>query len=376
MSTVSFSVRAALCWALLLLAGCVDPYMPDAITVPTNYLVVDGFINCNGVSEIKLSRTYNISASTPPPRVSLATVYVEEESGPRYLLRESPVGTYTSSALVLNRAKRYRLRITTNGGSDYASEFVPAKFTPRIDSISWKAEDTGVGIRVNSHDASGTTQYYKWDYEETWEFAPLVNPILEYANGQIIPIRTRYPQRCWRNASSTAITQAKTTNLSQDVVSNFLLLTLPPNAERLRYKYSILVRQYAQTREEYAYWDLLKKNTENIGTLFDPLPSQLTGNIRCLSNPEEPVLGFIGAHSVEEKRIFIDRLRLPFPWRMLSGYEDCYPPDTVKAPQSVYNVLEAGLIPVFLSSAGYVVSTVDCVDCRRRGTATRPAFWQ
>jgi hypothetical protein len=39
---------------LLSLGGCVEPYLPEVVDAPTNYLVVDGFINGNGVTRIKL----------------------------------------------------------------------------------------------------------------------------------------------------------------------------------------------------------------------------------------------------------------------------------------------------------------------------------
>ncbi|MEJ7664694.1 MAG: DUF4249 family protein [Hymenobacter sp.] len=58
-----------------------------------------------------------------------------------------------------------------------------------------------------------------------------------------------------------------------------------PPSSKLYYLYSILVRQYALTPEEFAYWDKLRKNTENLGTLFDPLPSQLSGNVHRLTMP-------------------------------------------------------------------------------------------
>jgi len=205
-------------------------------------------------------------------------------------------------------------------------------------------------------------------------------------------VRTRndpYPNRCWRSTASTGIKIGKTTNLNQDVVSNYVLHTLPDSTELLYYKYSILVRQYGMTRAEYDYWDLLKKNTESIGTLFDPLPSQLTGNVHCLSNIDELALGFVGVHSVTEKRIFIRRTQLPRDWPLSSGYEDCLTPIEVRneppAPSwgdflentfSSYSIIPVKEIIEGGSVTGYIVATPDCLDCRRRGTDVRPSFWQ
>jgi hypothetical protein len=130
------------------------------------------------------------------------------------------------------------------------------------------------------------------------------------------------------------------------------------------------------------YWEQLQKNTENIGTLFDPLPSQLTGNITCLNDAQEIALGYVGAHTVSEKRIFIAPSELPRTWRPLTGYESCIPPDTVD-PADIHTVFGFGkVVPVKAAYdvkgvfKGYTSGTRDCVDCRLRGTAIRPSFWQ
>jgi hypothetical protein len=377
MRVLSFAARVALMWGfMLLLAGCIDPYLPDTISLSRSYLVVDGFINSNGVTTITLSRTYNISSTAAAPTEAQAALYIEEEGGARYALSEGVRGTYTSAPLVLNTAKRYRLRVNTAAGKEYVSDFVPAKTTPPIDNVVWQADDSGLGIYVNSHDATGTTQYYRWEYEETWEIMPLLEPEIEYVNRRIQPITTPYPTVCWPSTKSTSISLSKTTSLSRDVIANYLLRSLPTTSDRLFHKYSILVKQHAQTREEYAYWELLRKNTENIGTLFDPLPSQLTGNVHCLNDEAELALGYIGAHTVEEKRIFIRRAELPGTWRLLTGYESCIPPDTARMIRDLNAVFSGGRIPLTQVPGGYATTTVDCVDCRKRGSAVRPAFWQ
>ena len=49
-----------------------------------------------GVSTIRLSRTFALAAKAAPPAETRATVYIEDEAGTRLLLREGTVkGTYT-----------------------------------------------------------------------------------------------------------------------------------------------------------------------------------------------------------------------------------------------------------------------------------------
>ena len=342
--------------------------------------MVDGFINSQGVSTIALTRTYAIASAAAPPTETKATVYVEEDAGPRYTLREGTAGTYTSDNLTLNPARKYRLHLTTKAGQEYASDFVPVKTTPAIDTVSWTAANNELTVSVSSHDANRATQYYRWEYVETWEIASPYSPTIEYTANQIRPITVYYPTVCWSTNVSGFIQLATTTSLSQDVVANYPLQRLPNTSPQLLRKYSILVRQHALTKEEYAYWDLLRKNTESIGTLFDPQPSQLTGNVHCLSTPAELALGYIGVHSLVEKRIFISRAQLPKSWVPLSGYESCLPPDTVRVGDEEafgFNQL-LPIMPAYKKGdlIGYTASTRDCIDCRTRGSSVRPSFWR
>jgi len=395
MRALSFFVRATLLWCVALaLPGCIDPYMPDAISSTRSYLVVDGFINSRGITTIILSRTYDIAANGTAPVEARATLSIEEEGGTRHTLPESAVrGTYTSAALTLNPTKKYRLHILTSTGKEYASNYVGFKNTPPIDDITWRTSATGLNIYVNTHDDTRQTQYYRWEYEETWEINSPYKPVVEYKNGKMQDITVPYPSACWVTSKSSDVKISNTTRLSQDVVSDYLLRSYSTTADRLRNRYSILVKQYGQTQEEYQYWELLKKNTENIGTLFDPLPAQLTGNVRCLNDDAEITLGYIGVHSVEQKRIFISRPELPGTWAIQSGYESCVPPDSIwidrpapplPIPAQVYQAAfgsSSGYLPIEPIYGptgvfqGYTAASKDCIDCRTRGTAVKPSFW-
>jgi hypothetical protein len=391
MSPPFLAARLALLWCLVLLAGCTDAYLPDEIKAPPGYLVVDGFLNSQGTTTIKLSRTFALASKAAAPAETKATAYVEEEGGPRYLLREAPLGTYTSAALTLNPAKRYRLHLTTQGGKEYASDYVPAKTTPAM-RVEARPESTELAVYVNARDPANTTHYYRWEYDETWEIRPLYAPTMEYVNRAMRYIVVPFPRACWGNAPSTAVKLYSTTSLSQDVVSDFQVNRLPTNSERLHNGYSILVRQYALTKEEYDYWELLRKNTEAIGSLYDPQPVQLTGNVRCLNGPD-PALGCVGAHSLVEQRIFVRPQDVPAAWKPLSGYEKCARPDSISLyprgiipPPKPEEILYAafgdpsylpitsfeGTIP---GATGFYGAPRDCIDCRTRGTAAKPSFW-
>ncbi len=162
------------------------------------------------------------------------------------------------------------------------------------------------------------------------------------------------------------------------MLQNAALLFIPASSPKLRIKYSLLVKQYAQSPEAYAYWQTLQKNTEQLGSLFDPLPSQAAGNLHCLTNPAEPVLGFLDGYSTEERRVFIDRpAELPLN-AVVTGYEYC-PLDTIpkdRQPLSAFLGPGGGYAAIANIGGGrYTATAVSCADCRAIGTTTKPAYW-
>ncbi|RYY19333.1 MAG: DUF4249 domain-containing protein [Cytophagaceae bacterium] len=373
---------------LLLVSGCVDRFQPDVVSTSQRYLVVDGLINLRGVTTVQLARTRSLSTPAPLAEAK-ATVTIRDEAGTSYPLTEQAPGTYASAALTLDASRRYQLRLRTAAGREYASDLVAGKLTPPIDQLSWALERNGVQLYVDAHDATNNTRYYRWTYQETWQFQTPYYSEFVYANNAVLR-RTDNIQTCWRTAGSTDIALGSTIRLSQDVVSKYPLLLRPGNSDRFRIKYSLLVQQYAQSAEEYAYWEKLKKNTESLGTLFDPLPTQLTGNVHGLTDASELVVGYVGASSMSEKRFFIDRSEFPAGTNFLTGYEkQCETPDTVYLPTHYTPVRPFSLamgftqeyIPLHESLdskgvlEGYTRSLGLCADCRLRGTNVKPSFW-
>ena len=115
--------------------------------------------------------------------------------------------------------------------------------------------------------------------------------------------------------------------------------------------------------------------------LDDAQPSQLRGNIKSRNDSSEIVVGFIGASTVTEKRIFITADQLP-PARPVSYYEDCIRDTIPNNPDAIMEEYADGtMLPFdYLYGAGGIVgiigSTRYCVDCRLKGgTNIKPSFW-
>ena len=370
--------RAALILVVAMTA-CLEPYSPPEIKDDVNILVVDGFINTtNNSSQVYLSKAVPLSYNGETQTVSNAFVQVEEENGSSYILQESEPGSYSLTNMNLNPAKRYRLSVRTNNDSNYFSDYVDLVATSQIDSITWhpSRQQPGIDIFVNTHDDSGKSKYHRWTFEETWLYRSNYGASYKIVSGQV-EWNELDISRCFHNKPSTEIHVGSTVQLATDIIRNFPLVFIPVLSQKVSVKYSILVKQQSLTKDAYNFWTQLKKSTESLGGLFDPLPSQVLGNMYSENNSAEPVLGYFSGGQTSEKRIFIQFNELPPELRLVMP-ANC-PMDTI-AIADIRNYPNMFLINSYGSPfpLGYIKSDGhNCMDCRDDGgVLQRPDFWE
>lgn len=392
------SVYILLSMVVILWYSCRKPYNPKPITTTINYLVVEGAINTTDSTIIKLSRTVPLSSKAGSTPELGASVTILSSAGSNYSLFETGKGFYKSPILNLDPSAKYALKIMTIDGKVYQSDFVPVKNSPPIDSVYYKTANTsnpGLHIFADTHDPSNNTRYYRWDFNDTYLYHSAFYSGLYLSQ---IPQDTVLPRnpanqiyQCWRSDTSTNILINSSAKLAKDVISENEIYFIPSTSEQISDRYSILVKQYALTPDAYNYFQELKKNTEQLGSIFDAQPSELPGNIHCVTNPSEPVLGYMTAGSPSEKRVFIDNRVLP-AWLAITPYTGCkLDTDLYAQPVgfSIQNYVQAFIYssmetpistivsspPALPKTLGYTASTPVCVDCTLRGTNQRPSFW-
>lgn len=362
---------------VLLAFGCLDPYESPVSDLETDLLVVDGFLNSSkGEAVVKLTKATALATTGVAPVVEKAEVRIEGESGGVYSLVERSPGNYTGTGFSISTDQRYQLYIRTAAGKEYYSDLVELKQSPSLDSITWKPKPEGITIFANAHDVSGSTRFYQWVFTETWEYTSKYTSFLKLVNGiPVLRSTEEFIYLCWNTERSSQLLLGSTEQLSEDIVSEYPLISIPRGSPKLSRKYSILVQQRALTEEAYNFWLELEKTTENLGGLFDPMPSRVSGNIHNINDLSEPVLGYFSGGSVQEKRIFIEFYDLP-------EYLLYVPPSSCILDSLTFSevrVMGPGylLSNVDFDTGLYTRSTVECLDCRAAGgTVTKPAFWE
>ena len=391
---------------VIIAGGCKKPYNPPAIALAGSYLVVEGVINSGPDSTfIKLSKTVKLSNANVINPVLGAAVAVQSDQNIIYPLTEAAKGYYVSPGLNLNSSHNYRLSIKT-GNEQYYSDYVPVVNSPPIDSLSFKVIDTGVNVYSATHDPTNTIKYYRWDYTETWIIHPKYDSHF-ISNGDTVLPRTVSQQvyTCWRTDTSNVIVLGSAAKLAKAVIFDNPVTSLPALSPKIANEYSILVRQYALTADAYDFWVNLKKNTEQLGSIFGAQPSQINGNIHSVTNPSEPVIGYVSVGSIASQRLFISTEQLPAFGSPNENYppdcqlaENCCsyiyiprgtfgpPGDTINQVNEFINYNKGAtfiLIPIdpLLGGPpipGYTASEPKCVDCtvQKGATNKEPAYWK
>ncbi|MGC3946929.1 MAG: DUF4249 domain-containing protein [Chryseolinea sp.] len=372
---------------LIFCLACIDPYAPDSLAIDYGILVIDGYFVPNDTTRIQLSRTVTIdhvANSAPEP---IAQVRIEGDNGFTLSLEPHADHSYTVPPVTVDYNAHYRLAVRTSDGREYASKFVPVAAKTQVDSVvvHQSTNTEVVTFNVFARDPRNVSRYYSYQFDETWEYIAKDYSVYEFKNGMIVP-RPRADElyTCWRSRPSADILVTSTEQLAEDIVYDFPILSMRQSDRRLYFAYSLNARQYVLTPEGYSYWRIIKQNSEELGTLFDPLPAQPNGNITCTSEPGRPVVGFFTASDVSTSRVLVKReeLRGPNEPYQSDGYENCgseiFPLDEMDEQHlagRLINNKKFDLITFEL--VGYSVYPSYCLDCQLQGgTTKRPDFWR
>jgi len=367
------------CGLIFSVIGCRQHYDPPIISSGVVYLVVEANLNPQGVTSILLTRSVPLGRGSAIKPELNAQVTVEGRDNSIRPLSSIGNGRYNNSNLGLTIGNDYRLHIKTIDGKEYLSEYVKARKTPVIDSIGYELENKGLRVQAYAHDLTKQTRYYRWDFDETWEIHSTYPSVYIYD----VPtknIRSRvFPaedvQICFKYETSSTINLGNSTKLQDDIIYKAPVQFIPSESEKLSVRYSILLRQYGMDKEAYNFYELMKKNTEEIGNIFSPQPSEVRGNIRNPNDAKEYVLRYVTASTVEEKRAFI-----VIPWNFRQNCNSIDVPDIADSIRFYFGP-GANLIPYQytippIGKPYYTGSEKECVDCTTRGgSTTRPSYW-
>ncbi|WP_421824009.1 DUF4249 domain-containing protein [Flagellimonas oceanensis] len=388
--------------AMLALYGCVEPYSAEEIDFEDILVIEATITDQEKQQQIFLSRTFELEIdSIIPEQGAMVQVIGGEEE---FNFSEAAPGVYLSNRVFAAVPDTdYRLLITTTGGSTYASDTVVLPQVTQIDDLTAARVVTddgneGMGIFVESYDPTGNSRNYRYEYEETYKIvAPDWTPrdlvLPSEGSCQVELVNDEWSVReCFMTNVSNSIIQYSTSDLTEDRVSQFMVRSINKDNYIIGHRYSILVRQYVQSNEAYAFYETLNTLSGQESVFFGAQPGFLQGNITSNENPDEKIIGFFELSSVSETRIFFNYTDF-FPDEEPSSYVDScepYVPSIVDmSGRCVLSELVSSNAIRFLaeyeppdtpstepvSEGPYLVVPRICGDCSVLGDVESPEFW-
>lgn len=374
---------------LFLLGGCIYEYTPD-IEGSSNTLVINGKItDREGYQYIEISRSFAPYDPDIDRPVNNFAVEIQDDQGNTFPGDELEPGLYGCwmDQEYLVYGTKYRLMVTSPSGDQYASAYDELLPCPDIDSITYEYQERqtqipeviekGIQFFVNTDGSGEYAKNFRWEMEETWEYHATYE-IQAYYDGRFhesLPGIGSFDYfYCWQTARIRRIYTYSTQNLTSGRIRNYPLHYVNNQSERLRIKYSTLVKQYSLSPEAYRYWHILDQQSNQSGELYETQPAQLQGNIYPLEEGGGQVLGLFYATSVKEKRIL-------FRPAMDTWTPNCDPHDLTRDElmELLYSY-QPNQYPIYLIMVDFGVyefADQDCFDCRLRGGTTEPPdFWE
>ena len=377
--------------AILSLCACVESF--DVET--QNYesvLVVEATITDELKSQdIKLSRAYRLEGDATISENN-AKVTVIENNAREYQFNETESGKYTSEdTFAAKTGSSYRLMVKTSDGRSYSSDTAQSEISnfDAIDSLyalrTFDGTGTdGVEVYVDNANRNTDARFYRYEYEETYKFvAPfwVSNDLVEMPEGssrlELIP-KIREEQTCYRSEKLNTILLGNTNAFQENRLTRFPILFIENGSYSLRYRYSILVKQYIVSQAAYTFYETLRNFSGNESIFSENQPGFFAGNIISETDGNEKVVGFFDVSSVSSKRIYFNHKEI-FPELPFPVFRANCTPEAPRFDVLIDQIRSGSVKYVSDSDEGegpYNVVPDFCGDCTVLGSNEVPDFWE
>lgn len=335
--------RASYILLLFFLGSCIDPYQVEVEQGP-QLLTIEGMITSIAqVHSIRLTRsdTYGSVFQGLIRPVTGATVIVRDNLGNVTFFAENNTdrGSYNSPvdfAAAIGRS--YSLQIQTVEGKVYSSfpervESVPAikDLTYKVIKIPVEGENnsrSGVQLIASIDDPADQNNFYFWRNDPSVYVLKTRPDLFTPRPTETNPGREPAPKACCDTCYSTELVGNQSLFIAQDDNFNGLSTKIPvgfieDDGLRFVQTYRVDLRQMSISQSAYRFLRLVKQQTEISGSVFDPPPANIKGNMISLDNPEEVVLGYFIAAGERKKRLYIKGSDLEFRQNAAIIPDDC-----------------------------------------------------
>lgn len=270
-------------------------------------LVVEGLItNEKPPYSVRLTYTGTFKAGRVAPAslaVSGARVSIADDGGNLVILK--PVlpepGVYrTSDTTFIGQVGRsYTLTIVMPEGKTFKSKAellqpVPVieKLTAAFKEVTDYSKPSGYQVFADTKDPAGFRNYYRWTAYGYSRRVSAGRP-----RGGILCC-----YNCWVPTYNNTINIFTDDQINGNWIKEKEVFFAPYYAQGQLF---VEVSQYSLSQPAYQFWKLYQEQQTRAGSIFDPLPAPIAGNIANVENESDLALGYFAASAVARKRMLI-----------------------------------------------------------------------
>jgi hypothetical protein len=289
----------------LLFSSCLDE-IKLAQPALAERLVIEGGITDNA-NENVLRLSYTDGVGAPKRVLPTSGVYVEIQSsvGDKIVMRADPYG---SGLFTPERGKflgkagvSYSLYVKLADGREYKSpaQLMPAKVL--IKKLAYEVTEkpqVGFAITADLDDPKETENYYRWKAES-----------FKIKRTTGVPVAFSICcTTCWVKDISENLNMLSDQNFNGNTIKNHPVYFSQYSGAGM---HKINIKQYGISKEAYQYYKKLKSQLARSGSIFDPLPATVRGNVVNTQNPDDVALGFFEVSTINKKQLDIldDKLK-------------------------------------------------------------------
>lgn len=283
--------------AFIFTFGCIENFNPEIDPGLTDLIFVDGRLTNNSPAQVKIGRTVKFGETSEGESIVDATITLLQNGEVFDVLNHSAGGTYQGTKLgSLNQT--YELEIELNDGRIIHSQPQTISPGPEVGDLYLDRVEKDIlgvnggvsrvqGLDVNLYlnDETTDSRFFRWKLDGTYKF-------------------TTGPRSCYIRYGFGSHFKIEESKVSEKVLLTKTLIFLQGTHE-FSEGFSLEVTQYPLSPQEYNYWKQIDDQKSNQGSVFDPPPSTIIGNLNFVGDSEK-VLGFFSASASTSKRIFIE----------------------------------------------------------------------
>ncbi|QIP13140.1 DUF4249 domain-containing protein [Spirosoma aureum] len=287
---------------VIALSACIDRVeLPIRSEVPR--LVVEGQITNEAPPyTVRLTYTGNYGEANAADRfVQGARLRLANDQGRSTGFLSVGSGLYqTSDSTFRGQVGRtYSLTIVLSTDKQYVTQPEQMPSVPAVDSVSGtlkRTENYATPYQylytITTRDPATEKNYYRWTaYGVTTR------------KSVGIPCTLGSPSicfdRCWTTVVNNVVNIYSDDAINGNLIQNRSVLSLPVYAIGPQL---MEVQQYGMTQSNYQFWKLYQQQNARTGSIFDPLPAPVTGNVVNSNDPTDVARGYFAVTSISRKR--------------------------------------------------------------------------